>query len=229
MSVDKAKISKCIPKKRKGQCSVKDSMKDSMEDSMKDNIRDNVKGIAEGSITVEASFVLPLVILITFALIYLSFCLHDICRIRNVVDGTLHQAGLAFKHEASLETGDVRYEAVNHRGVFYLITGDTEQDEKAMNYHIVKELSGGLLLSKIIAVDSEVGKLSLTASVSVENTVKLPFFGGLFKNYSSTRITGNYPLHNPAETIRICETVLHTGAEIKGMEQLKSTLLKLLP
>jgi hypothetical protein len=182
-----------------------------------------------GSITVEASFVLPLVILITFALIYFSFFLHDMCRIRGVVDETLHKAGLACKHESSLETGEVRYEAVNHRGVFYIITGDTEQEEKAMNYHILSQLSGGLLLSRILAVDSEVGKLSLSASVRVRTKVKLPVFGKLFDKYSITKITGSYPIHNPAETLRACETVLHTGSEIKGAEQLKSRLQKFLP
>ncbi len=182
-----------------------------------------------GSITVEASFVLPLVILITFALIYLSFCLHDMCRIRGVIDGTLHKTGLICKHESSLETGELRYEAINNRGVFYIITGDTEQLENNMNYHILSQLSGGLLLFKIIAVDSEVGRLSLTTAVRTKATISLPVFGKLFENYSLTRITGTYPIHNPAETIRACETVLHTGSEIKGAEELKSRWQKLLP
>jgi hypothetical protein len=183
----------------------------------------------EGTITVEASFIMPFAILITFALIYLSFCLHDMCRIRGVVDGTLHKAGLAYKHESSLETGDIRYEAVNSRGIFYILTGDTGQFEKAMNYHILSRLSGGLLLFKIIDVDSEVGKLSISTTVRSKATIKLPIFGKLFENYFSTRITGSYPIHNPAETLRACETVLQTGSEIKGMEQLKSSLQKLLP
>ncbi len=182
-----------------------------------------------GSITVEASFVLPLVILITFALIYLSFCLHDMCKIRGVVDGTLHKAGLTYKHESSLETGDVSYEAVNSRGVFYVITGDAGQLETAMNYHILSQLSGGLLLFRISDVDSQVGTLSLSASVRTKTTITLPVFGKLFEKYLSMRITGSYPIHNPAETLRICETVLQTGSEIKGVEQLKSGLQKLLP
>jgi hypothetical protein len=183
----------------------------------------------EGSITVEASFIMPFTILITFALIYLSFCLHDMCRIRGVVDGTLHKAGLAYKHESSLETGDVRYEAVNSRGIFYIITGDTGKLEKAMDYHILSQLSGGLLLFRSIDVESEVGMLSISTTVRSKATIKLPVFGKLFEHYFSTRITGSYPIHNPAETLRACETVLQTGSEIKGAKQLKSSLQKLLP
>ncbi len=181
-----------------------------------------------GSITVEASFILPLVILIIFALIYLSFCLHDMCRIRGVVDQTLHKAGLAFKHEVNFQTGDIHYDAVNNRGVFYIITGNTEQEEKAMNYYILSKLSGRLLLSRIIAVDSEVGKWSISTSVRAKTTVNLPVFGELFENYSITRIVGSYAVHNPAETVRACETILHTGAEIKGVDQLKSRFMMLL-
>lgn len=183
----------------------------------------------QGSITVEASFVLPLVILIIFALIYLSFCLYDICKIQGVVDGTLHKSGLTYKHEASLETGEIRYEAVNSRGVFYALTGDTDQLEKAMNYHILSQLSGGLLLFRVSDVNSEVGKLSLSASVRSKATITLPVFGKLFDHYLIRETTGSYPIHNPAETLRICETVLQTGSEIKGMDQLKNSLQKLLP
>lgn len=182
-----------------------------------------------GSITVEASFVLPLVILIIFALIYLSFCLHDMCKIQDVVDETLHKAGLAYKHESSLETGEVRYEAVNSRGVFYALTGDAGQLEKAMNYHVLSQLSRGLLLFRIIDVDSEVGKLSLSTSVRTKATIKLPVFGKLFDHYLSRETTGSYLIHNPAETIRACETILQTGSEIKGVNQLKNSLQKLLP
>lgn len=189
----------------------------------------SIKGSIRGSITVEASFILPLVILVTFALIYLSFCLHDLCRIRGVVDQTIHKAGLTCKHEVSLETGDIRYESVNNRGIFYMVAGDTEQEEKAMNYHILSKLSRGLLLSRIIAVESEVGKFSLSVSVRAKTSVNLPVFGKLFDNYSETRITGSYAVHNPAETLRACETILHTGSKIKGSDELMNRLQKLLP
>ncbi len=196
---------------------------------MKKKGRRRVNGDAGGSLTVEAAFVLPMVLMLTFALIYLSFYLHDLCRIRGITNGTLHQAALAYKHEVSLETGDIHYEELNERGIFYRITDSSEQEEKAMNYHIINELSEGLLLSRITAVDSEVRTLSLSVSVQVKTIVILPIFGRLFENFTYTKITGSYPLHDPAETVRACEVILHTGAQIKGAEQLKNRLQELLP
>lgn len=193
------------------------------------HIRKVRKETVPGSITVEAAFLFPIVIFMIFALIYLAFYLHDMCKIQGVVNGTLHKAGLALKHEVNLETGGIRYEDMNERGVFYLITGRAKQEEKDINYHILSKLSGGLLYTKIITVSSEIGQLSLSISVKTKTTVNLPIFGVLFGDYSATVIEGSYPLHNPEETLRACEVILDTGSQIKGVEQLKNKLQDILP
>lgn len=176
------------------------------------------------SITVEAAFVMPLVILTIFALIYLSYYLHDVCKLQNQVDYTLHQAGISLKHETDILTGEIKYEDINDRGVYYLITGDAKSEGKLLQKELEQQLSKGLLFMKVSEVMVDVGKFSLSVSINASCKVTLPIFHELFASISNITIRGDYPIHNPAETIRQCEVILDTASDIKGVDKLKKKI-----
>ena len=185
------------------------------------NIR---KNSMSGNLTVEAAYILPIVIFTIFALIYLAFYLHDMCRIQGMVDKTLHIAGFTVKHEADITTGEVSYDRINDRGVFYLVVGSTEKEEKQILKYLQQELADKLFLSKIKSVKVEVGKIKITVAVEAQTKVSLPGIKYLFDQFSYTKIEGEYPVHNPAETIRRAEVALDTGLKIKGVDELKEKL-----
>jgi hypothetical protein len=178
----------------------------------------------QGSITVEAAFVMPIVIFTIFALIYLAFFLHDMCKIQGMVDKTLHKAGISAKHEANIVTGEISYENISERGVFYLILGNTEEEENRIQLYLQHELSKGLFLTKISSVIVNLGKFKLTVEVEAETKVALPGIKYLFGPLSYRKITGEYPVHDPVESIRRSEVILDTGSKIKGVEELKEKL-----
>ena len=177
-----------------------------------------------GSITVEAAFVMPLVIFTMIALILLGFYLHDVCKVQGIVDKTLHKAALCVKHEADITSGKIAYERINRRGVFYLVFGNTEQEKEEIQEYLVKELSEGLFISQIDAVKVGAGKSKLTITLDMETDITLPFFLTLFQKFRNTEIKGEYPVHDPAETIRRTEVILDTGSSIKGVDELKEKL-----
>lgn len=183
---------------------------------------------ASGSITVEASFVMPIVILTIFALIYLSFYLHDINRIQGAVDLTIHKAGFTVKHSSEIETGKVLYDDINNRGVFYLLFGNNTDAEKQIHSILEQKLSKGLFLVKIKNISVEVYKARVEVSIKTATEVNLPVFSYLFQALSDKELKGEYPVHNPAEAIRYTEVILDTGSEINGMKELKEMLENLL-
>jgi hypothetical protein len=178
----------------------------------------------KGNITVEAAFVIPIVIFTLFALIYLAFFLHDMCRIQGIVDKTIHKVGITAKHEANLVTGEISYEDISERGVFYLILGNTEEEENQIQQYLQQGLSKGLFLTKISSVYVDLGKFKLTAAVEAETKVSLPGVKYLFDPLSHRKIIAEYPVHDPVESIRRAEVILDTGSKIKGMEELKEKL-----
>lgn len=179
------------------------------------------KNLISGSITVEAAFVMPIVILAVFALIYLAFYLHDICRIQSVMDLTLYQAGITLKQEADLGTGEVSYDSIGDSGILYLLTGQPEDKEMQIKKYLMQELAYGLFLTKIKNTKVEAEKFRIKISITAETKVTLPGISYLFDPFSNTVITGEYPIHNPAESIRCMEVILETGSRIKGVDEIK--------
>jgi hypothetical protein len=178
-------------------------------------------GSSRGSITVEAAFIMPIVIFFVFALIYFAFYLHDICRIQSKIDLVLYKAGITVKHEADIVTGHVDYKKIGSRGVFYLLLGSTNEEEKQVQNYLCQELEEGLFLVKVDKIDVTVEKQKIVVSVETGTQVSLKGIKDLFEPYSKIVRKGEYPVHNPAESIRCMEVILETGSGIKGMDKLK--------
>ncbi len=178
----------------------------------------------KASITVEAAFVMPIVILTIFALIYLSFYLHDLCRIQGIVDVTLHKAGLILKHESELATAEIDYEYIKDQGIFDLLQEDSKESEQELYEYLQQKLSKGLFLAKIADIEAKVERSKLTVSVRTNTEISIPWVRKLMASYSQTVISGDYPIHDPAETIRVCEVVLDTTSQVKGVDELKNKI-----
>ena len=181
-----------------------------------------------GSITVEASFVMPFILLCIFALIYLSFYLQDKNRIQTVTDASLIKASFYFKHRSDLVTGRVDYTNIDDRGVFYMLTDTSPSKEEVVEKLIIAQLTGKLLLLSVKDIKVNVNHNKITAAVSADSEIPIPFITQLFKPYSLTVISEDYPMHNPAESIRCMEVILETGSKVKGISQLQDKLNQIL-
>ncbi|MBB2184690.1 pilus assembly protein [Lachnospiraceae bacterium MD1] len=182
------------------------------------------KQTLQGSMTVEAAFVMPIVIFVVFALLYLSFYLHDKCRIQGIINKTLHKASITLKHEADIDTGNLSYETIGERGVFYLLMGNNDMEASQIQQYLQQELSEGLFLTRIAEVNSEVGKTKVKLSVETETSVSLYWVKQLFSSLAHGTIKEDSGIHNPAETLRQMEVVLDSGSRMKGVSQLKDKL-----
>ncbi|NLC19984.1 MAG: pilus assembly protein [Clostridiales bacterium] len=191
---------------------------------MMKNIIGKIGREEKGSITVEAAFVMPVVVFCIIAMIYLAFYLHDYSRLAGTLDLLMHKAGIAVKHEADLASGRVSYEDINDRGVFYVLMGDTKAEEERIEKYLAEELNKGLFICRIEKSDVKVSRLSAKINIRAGTEMKLPVFGGAIAKITNIELDKSYPVHKPAETIRICELILDTGSKIKGINRLKDML-----
>ena len=196
----------------------------SIGDHIKRPFIEAVKAEKGGSITIEAAFVMPIVIFAIVALIYLSFCLHDRCLLQGAVDQTLQKAELGVKHEEEFTTGAIDYEKINDRGVFYQIIGSTKNEEMNLDQYLQQKLSGGLFLYKLTSTQVKVGRFNISIEAEATAGKLLPFFYKIMKQFYILDITENASIHDPAETIRCAEVILDTGSSIKGVSELKEKL-----
>lgn len=178
----------------------------------------------KASITVEATFVMPIIILTVFALLYLSLYLHDLCRIQGTVDVALHRASLIMKHESNLETTEIDYEHIKDEGIFDLRQKNSMDEVKELQAYLRMRLSTGLFLTKIADIEATMKSSKLTLSVRTDTQISIPWVRELMSSNSHSVISEDYPIHDPAETIRVSEVVLDTASQIKGVDELKNKI-----
>lgn len=183
---------------------------------------------SRGSFTVEAALQLPIILFIIYGMIFLAFYLHDRNSLEGLVDEVLHKGALTLKHEADLVSGSVNYDNIGDRGVFYLILGETkEQEEDILDY--LWELSDkGLFFMEVTDIQVEVNKFKLKVTLTGE--FEVPVKGVLDYFYPNRTVTveAERSIHNPAEFIRIADVVLDTGSRIKDVNELREKVDKVL-
>ncbi len=177
-----------------------------------------------GSITVEATFVMPIVLIVIFALLYLSFYLQDRNKIQAAIDLSLFQASTALKHPAELVTGRTNYDEIRSRGVFYSLYDTSDNKEEAIGKLITLYLSKELYLLKDIEVEVKVKQNEMVTDITGKGEIPIPILRELIQPFCNFTLSEENTIHDPAEAIRCMEVILDTGSKIKGVSELKKLL-----
>lgn len=180
------------------------------------------------SFTIEAVFIIPIVFYTIVFIIYLSFYLHDYSRIQGVTDGVLHKAAMNIKHEADIGSGKVNYHEIN-KGLISQIFEASDSKEYEIENHTSRILSKGLIATRI--TDIHVSKDMLDLSIRVEGELQFPLRGlqWLISLDNTLLVKAKSAYHDPANFIRRSEVILDTGSKIKGFDNIKESIGKIIP
>lgn len=186
------------------------------------NIR-SIKGrVLQGSFTVEAALIMPMLFYLMFSLFYLSFYLHDINRIQGYLDKMLNRTSILIKHEADIKSGEIIYSKINQRGILYNIVGKSEVLEDDIRSYITEELSDGLFMMQITDIQVKIEKYRIEAKVKIRTRMPIKGVLSFFKPRQQKVIEEQVTIHDPADTIRMSEVILDTGSKVKGLEELRN-------
>lgn len=188
----------------------------------------NIKGVLNGSFTVEATIIIPLIFFLIFALFYIGFYLYDLNRIQGVVDNTLNKAGLMIKNDADLINGDIHYDKIKERPVFSIFSQNTAELEDNIRDHMDTGLNKGLFIMDITHKEVAISGGRIKIKIITKSNISL---GGVFNFINPDRqqtYESSYTIYNSADFIRKAEIVLDTGSKIKGLDKLKEKLEKIL-
>lgn len=179
-----------------------------------------------GSLTLEAALVIPMIFFVIIAMLYLSFYLYDLARIQVGVDRIHSRAMYSMNHETDWMTGQIKYEYMNNRGVLYPLSG-YKQEETELEKLLHQELENTLIVE---ISDTQVVINLLQIKIMVEGYVQIPIERLLpkFKGRRKVRYEIELPVHQPAQFLWMSDVVIETGSKIKGMEQIKEWLEKVL-
>jgi len=182
-----------------------------------------LKKMIKASFTIEAVFVMPIVLFTMVSIIFLSFFLHDYCRLQGITDHVLHKAIINLKQEGDIKTGRVNYDLIDKGLIRKSLEGSYDR-EKEIEAYLTKILSKGFLTTRVTDVQASVETLKVYIKVEgrFESPIKgLPGVNSLVKPIV-IELGGRY--HNPSDTVRISEVILDTGSKVKGYDELMDKL-----
>lgn len=164
--------------------------------------KEETKGFLKASITVEAAYIVPIILGIIFAVIIASFYFYDAVTAKAVLDKNVVRLKNVLIHPLEEEGYYYNYSAINER-FLYSFSEDYRQQEDMGREQIKKELEASLMLLHIQNIDMRIKKKELTASIelyygmALPGVCYLPFFRRVRK------VSADISIYNQADFARI--------------------------
>lgn len=181
-------------------------------------------GRDRGSMTVEASIIVPLVILSIVALIYMGIVLYQQAQLRSAADMAA-EAGAMVWSDAKADTGTGRVEMPDiGSGSLYwrLVDADREEKLKRITIYAENALRKGRLLNAAttkVSADIKDYVVYKKLEVAVENTYELPL-GSLLRLFGasgrfSIKVKSESVIDEPVELIRNVDFAIDLEKELE--------------
>lgn len=160
--------------------------------------KDNRNG---GYLTVEASYLFPIIFFIILAIFYLSMYLSDKAKAQAVVDTYARNQAICLKEY--YELGQERdYKKIKERSVFYYLASQQSNEER-LTQLVKKEINQELLLGSVEQVQAKISYCSIdieaTVAVNIGISHVKEYFTGCGLCY---QVCTTVPVHNPEEFVR---------------------------
>lgn len=181
----------------------------------------------QGSMAVEAVYLIPFILFVIFALLSMTFYLHDKILLQTKLNHEVAKECALLQNETVYETGKISYEKLLKRKVLYSLES-LDKEKSQFQEKLEKELNQGFYL---FCVDG----ISVTFShtnVKVEAKCKVSFPMEAIKQYFTKtgyeveqRVEG--VVHQPAEFVRVYDVLAETLDSTKGGARIKEVLKKI--
>lgn len=160
------------------------------------------KMFSEGSMTVEASYIVPLVIGIVFAVMTVSFYFYDITTAHSVLNKNIEEFVNLPIHPYEEDSSFFEYASVNERFLLFFSEAYQNQENRGKE-NIKKEMERSLILLRMKSIDMKIKKGKVTAAAELSfpcvpfGVGFIPFFG------KAVNIKEEKHIVNPADFARI--------------------------
>lgn len=140
-----------------------------------------------GSYTIEAAFIMPLIIGILFAWLFQLFYLHDLA----VLDGMLKEAVIQEVEEKEKQTNQKNKESQYAR------------EEKKLNQSIQEILQSHLWIMKITLINRKKELFQTKYKVCAETEWRIPVLNGFLGNHFTCKLSDDYFHIHPEKMLRL--------------------------
>ena len=155
--------------------------------------------------TVEAVFVVPIVIFVIFALMYLTFELHDKVRMETVMERALGKGDFLVSQRGREDGSACDYESVNKNGNWGYFRSNYKEQEEAITDYLKEELGKGFFNVQMEKVICEINGFHIQIKIVMRKSVSLHPIKNLLGESSYVTLERKRILHSPEEMLRVME------------------------
>ena len=173
--------------------------------------------LEQGSMTVEAVFVFPIIIFVLIAILYMSHYMADKCKGQSIIDLYAQEQALCLKGQYPLGTSQ-NYTKILEKGVYFYLSSLTKE-ETELDKQVREQLAESLLMGEVSSVAAKVSYNSIIITAKIKLTIGISRVKEFFTG-TDTKI----PVNNPEEFIRAYTALAGTMDEGKGEKSIKKKL-----
>ena len=181
------------------------------------------KGELKGSITVEATFVLPVILVVIFSLLYMSLILHD-----KVVLQTIAQEALVRSNQLCHQPSDVLSSEIYYSKLLdtSLLGEQADKHKEELEYYISQEAVRKLFVCEISKIQIELNDESCQIQIEANSKISLSMVLKYINTNNQVSVSQERSFHQPENFARKAEVILGTVEQVKGMDRIKQFLSK---
>lgn len=155
------------------------------------------------SMTVEAAFVIPIVIFVIFALMYLAFWLHDRVRLETVMEKALGRGDFLVSQRGEIDGSSCDYENLNKSGNWGYFRSDYKAMEEEIRIYLEEELAKGFYTFQREKVLCEINGFTVQIKIVMHKKMSFHPIKNFLGESSYEVLERSRVLHSPEELLRV--------------------------
>ncbi len=174
----------------------------------------------DGSITVEASILVPIVLLVVAAMIFFCFYLHDSVRLNLTLHNLTEEAVNYIAYEVNPENGEINYNNAVNQSILYFAGIQKGTKKSILTNYCKKKLEDGFFITSVTSTKVEIGISNVEITVTAHFDIPIPWIASLFGWREVNRtISMKKSYFKREEIARVLTVVSETGEQIKGVSE----------
>ena len=156
----------------------------------------------KGYFTLEASLIVPIVLLSTLGILLIGFYLYDLSVAKNFLNQEVSQITDTIKTNGKNDTGKFQQKELISRSLSYLLQSSYPRKAAEGKKRLKSKLQTQLIVSKVTRISITAGQNKVTGKVNLSFTIPVPVIGELTGRIWKNEITVTMENGSQAEQMR---------------------------
>lgn len=177
-----------------------------------------------GSFTVEATLVMPVILMVIFSLMYMSLLLHDKVVLQSVAEEALVRCNQICQRPSDIMSSQIYYSRFLDTS---LLGEEKEKHKNELEYYINQTVKGKLVLCEVSSINIVIEEDYCQVELSADSKIHLPMVLQAIGENKQINVAEERNYHNPGNFTRQADVILGTVKQIKGMDRILEFLQKI--